>query len=289
MKNYGFLALALLALFSARAQVNQDFNKSLNQVGACWQFYQMKISAQNPINSGNQRRALAGDATEGDPAYYMQTPLLNFNGSGSIDFKHKLDVNDGSHRELQILLKDPSERLVQVVHSTIYVDSNGVNGLANPTQVQNTSIPINFSGDYYLQFYMISRGGTSVLRLDDLSINALDVSNADSANAHGYCREDDVIYDTICAGDRAQYSLPFPIPQSTWEWTWQGQVGGTVDSSLVTSAKDSLVEVQWSAQASGNYVLRATEVRPPYNARDYKVRFRVFVRPKPSSGPIYHY
>lgn len=282
------LLFLLLGILSAQAQVSYDFNQSLNQLGPCWQVYNMEISTQNTINNGRNKKALAGTVPNGNPAYYLQSALLQFNGNGAISFQHKLSANNGRHRELQVLLLDTAERIQQVLYQYTYIDSAG-GGAANPSASQNVSLPVNFNGDYYLKFQFIGVQGNSVGILDDLSIAATDVSNSALANAYGYCREDDIIRDTICPGESLRYELPYPIPQSTWEWSWQGaQVGGAIDTTLVSSAKDTLIDLEWNAQAQGDYILEATEVRPPYNSRDYKVEYRIHVLARPQTGAIYH-
>lgn len=95
-------------------QIVQDFNRSVNQIGDCWQNYNMYIETQNTGNSSNQKKALTGSSPDGDPAYHFTSPIIEFNGSGSVDFRHKMSDVDGDERILTLYLLDQAERVQQV-------------------------------------------------------------------------------------------------------------------------------------------------------------------------------
>jgi len=279
---YGLIML--LFAFGLRAQtVVQNFNQSVNQIGDCWQWQDMEITTKNSINSANQKKALTGKVVDGDPAYHFTSPIIEYNGSGFIDFRHKLDFANGTHRELQIQLLDVNENLVQVLHSHVYIDSaTGTYPNGTPTNVVQTVVPVTFTGIYILRFYFISSGGTSFAMVDDIFIDGQDMSDPNNDNGYGYCRADDYIYDTLCAGSNELYTVPYPVSGSDWTWTFLGTSGGRIDSTLVFGQEDTTVGVSWDITASGDYILEATEIKPPYNTTSYSVEYNLHVLPAPT-------
>jgi len=276
------ILLFTLSLSSLLGQtVSQNFNKSVNQIGECWQWENMKITTKNTINSKNQKKALTGTNPTGDPAYHFTSPIIRYSSSGNIVFKHKLDANNGNHRELQVRLLDINENLISVLHSHVYIDSlSGSTPNGNPTNVVQTTIPITFSGTYILRFHIIGDGGTSLFMVDDIEIDGSDQSDFTNDNGYGYCRANDTIYDTICAYESEIYHTPLQIVASTWEWSFNGTQGGQIDTTLIAGNADSIAEVTWGANG-GDFELWATEVRPPYNTRTYIVHYMVHVLPPP--------
>lgn len=259
----------------------QNFNQSVNQIGDCWQMENMKITTKNTIFNANQKKALVGTNTDGDPAYTFTSPLFYFNGTGKIEFYHKLTVADGIYRELELVLIDKSDKVVQTVFNHVYIDSLGNYPNGNPTTPVLSSISVNWTGEYRLQWRVTSWGGTGFAMFDNIVVDAMDVSDASNDNGYGYCKPDDVIYDTICAGSLYQHDVPYAIAQSDWTWTWLSGAGGTIDSTLVAGPVDTSIYVQWAYTASGDYILEATEIRPPYNTTTYSVEMRIHVLPVP--------
>ena len=283
MKVFWVTIVFILSMQVCLAQlVTQDFNKSVNQIGGCWQLHNMTITTKNSINSGSNKKALAGTVVNGNPAYYFTSPFLNFYGSGSITFRHKLDYNDGNHRELQIQLLDGSENLVNTIYRHVYIDSatgNRPNG--TPTQVMQPNIAINWTGNYFLRFYVISDGGTSLLRLDDIRIDAFDISSAAYNNGAGFCRAADTIHDTICAGGAQSLNLPIAVGGSTWAWNFNGPAGGTIDTTLVSGEEDTLAAISWNVTANGDYEILVNQYDPSIGLTSYSVHFLINVRSAP--------
>lgn len=279
-----YLILFMIAVASLSGQtVTQNFNKSVNQIGDCWQMLNMAITTKNTINGGSQKKALVGTVTDGNPAYYFTSPIIEFNGSGIIDLKHKLNANNGTHRELQVLLLDVNENPLTLLHSHVYIDStSGSTPNGNPTIASQITIPVTFTGIYILRFNFISSGGSSFGMVDDIYIDGQDMSDANNDNGFGYCRADDVIYDTICAGVNQLYTVPYPVAGSEWNWAFFGNNGGRIDSSLVVGPEDTTIGVAWEYSSVGDYTLISTELKPPYNTTTYSVHYNIHVLEAPT-------
>lgn len=285
MPKYILLFILCVSQLSAQTTntIVQNFNQSVNQIGDCWQWENMTITTKNTIFNNNQKKAIIGTNVNGFPAYHFTSPLINFNGSGSISFWHKLNADNGFHREVRLVLLDQSENVVQVLHNHVYIDSaNGSRPNGNPTTNYNTSISVTFTGTYYIRWEVISKGGTSFAMFDNMEIDGIDTSDGTNDNGYGYCRGDDVVYDTLCAGSYYQHDLPYPISGSDWTWTFTRGMGGMIDSTFVSGPHDTAVKVQWDFTAGGDYTLEATEIRSPYNTTTYSVDFLIHVLPAPS-------
>lgn len=121
-------------------------------------------------------------------------------------------------------------------------------------------------------------GGTSLGMVDDIVIDGVDMSDGINDKGYGYCRPDDYVTDTVCAGEQNwELQVPFPIPGSDWSWTWLGGTNpGIIDADLVPGEIDSLIQIDWGYNP-GVYVLEATEIRPPYLTTTYSVEFTIYV------------
>ena len=117
--------------------------------------------------------------------------------------------------------------------------------------------------------------------IDDIDISGTDVSNGGNDNGHGYCRADDVVYDTVCVGTSKNYKVPLVIYGSSWDWVFFPNAAvGNLDSTLVTGPIDSMVTINWLNQP-GDYQFEATEIRPPYNTDTYSIMYNVHVLTAP--------
>lgn len=270
-------------------RIVQGFNQSVNQIGDCWQNYNMAITTKNTINRANQKKALVGQSPLGQPAYHFTSPLLSFNGSGNIAFRHKLTAANGQNRRLELQLLDAAERPVQTLFTYQY-RFQGSNPNGNPTQTVNTQVPVTWTGTYILRWsFSGSGGGNSVAMVDDITISATDVSDPRNDNGYGYCRPDDVVYDTVCADSRSLHKVPYPIAGSNWQWQLKPTSSlATLDTTVVGGPQDTTAAVNWQTGAAGDYELNATEIRPPYQTTTYNVLFYLHVLPAPRTGPIWH-
>lgn len=262
-------------------QVTQNFNQSVNQIGDCWNYSNMKITTKNTINKKNHKKALTGTTAVGNPAYYFQSPFIQFNGAGTVEFKHKLDGPSGTDRSMRLVLLDSSENIVQVLHAYTYI-SGGAFPNGNPTTVVNVSIPVTWSGVYTLRWEFFGVGGTSNAMIDDIVVDGTDVSDGSQDNGYGYCRHDDVVYDTICAGQTLLHEVPYGMEGHEWNWAWLNGAGGSIDQDHIASDQDTIVEITWLSTASGDYVLEATETRLPWRTNTYNVTFYIHVLPLPT-------
>lgn len=274
------LCLLMLAI-QGQAQVVQNFNQSVNQIGQCWQKYNMEITTKNTINRSNQKKALVGSSPLGSPAYFFMSPIMQFNGTGVLNFSHKLTAYNGQSRSMRLVLLDQAERPVQVLHQYEYI-ANGVAVNGNPTTVVTANIPITWTGTYILKWEFTGTGdGSSVAMVDDIYIDGIDMSDGTNDNGFGYCRADDVVYDTVCAGSTVLHKVPFPIQESDWNWDMM-TAEGALDTTVVNGPKDTVMAFSWDLNASGDYELEATELRYPYMTTSYSVRFYIHVKPAPS-------
>lgn len=274
--------LIIVAFQCANAQVIQNFNQSTNQIGSCWWNENMEITTKNTINKANEKKALVGSTPTGSPAYFFSSPLLQMNGTGVIQFNHKLTSNSGTDRVLNLFIMNRDETYKLNIYSYIYIQG-GINPNGPPTQTVSVSLPITLTGEFFLRWEFSGVGGNSLGMVDDIYIDAIDLSDGTNDNGYGYCRADDEVWDTVCAGELAVHKVPYAIQASTWQWDFMPGAGvGLLDSSVVTGAKDTMVEVNWSYGASGDYQMEATEIRPPYNTTTYSVLFHVHVLPPPT-------
>lgn len=262
-------------------QVTQNFNKSVNQIGDCWNWTNMKITTKNTINKNKNKKALTGTTPVGNPAYHFQSPFIQFNGAGAINFRHKLDGTSGTDRSMRLVLLDSAENVVQVLHNYTYI-AGGTFPNGNPTNVVNVSVPITWSGVFILRWEFFGVGGKSLSMIDDIEIDGTDVSDSEQDNGHGYCRNDDVVYDTICAGTTALHAVPYPMEGHVWNWAWTSGNGGSINQNYIRSQEDTIVEINWNSTASGDYVLQATETRMPWGTTTYDVTFYIHVEPLPT-------
>ncbi len=276
---YHLAFMLLLISISGVAQVSENFNQSINQV-VCWEVYNMEITTRNTINSGSQKKALVGLNGAGSPAHTFTTPPINFNGGGNIEFKHKLNVNAGTSRTLTVYLLREDERLIQTLYTHVY-RSGGTSPNGNPTTPISTSINVTWTGVHFIKWVWEGTGTGSEGMIDDIDITGTDMSSGGNDNGHGYCRADDVVYDTVCVGTSKDYKVPLVIYGSSWDWVFypNGTVG-SLDSTLVNGPIDSMVTVEWYNQP-GDYQFEATEIRPPYNTDSYNIMYNIHVLPAP--------
>lgn len=273
---YAFL-LFIITPIIGQAQIIQNFNMSVNQIGDCWQNYNMYIETQGTLNKNNQKKALTGLSPNGNPAYHFTSPIIEFSATGTIDFRHKMSDADGTERILTLYLLDQAERVVQVIYTHVYRTA-GTSPNGNPVTIINTSIPVTWTGIYILRWEWNSVGGVSVGMVDDVVIDGVDMSDGTNDNGYGYCRPDDYVIDTVCAGVQDwDLKVPYPIPGSDWSWDWFPDTPpGLIDTSIVDGPMDSTIQVDWNF-SPGVYVLEATEIRPPHMTTTYSVEFTIYV------------
>lgn len=280
--SYKLIFILALAPFLGFSQINQDFNQSVNQIGDCWQKYNMYIETQNTLNKANERKALTGSSPVGNPAYHFTSPIIEFGGNGSIEFRHKMSDVDGNERVLTLYLLDEEEKVTQVVYSHVF-RTGGTSPNGNPTNIINVSIPITWTGVFILRWEWMGAGGSSVGMIDDIIIDGEDMSDGSNDNGYGYCRPDDFVSDTVCAGTQDwDLKVPYVIQGSDWSWDFQAAASvGSIDTSIVVGLMDSMIQVDWNYEP-GIYHIEATEIRPPHMTTSYSVDFTIYVLDYPS-------
>lgn len=276
---YRLLLMLLLVAYGGAAQVSENFNQSINQV-FCWEVYNMEITTRNTINSGNEKKALVGLNGAGSPAHTFTTPPINFNGAGNVEFRHKLTANAGTNRSLTVYLLREDERVIQTLYTHVY-RSGGTSPNGNPTTPISTSINVTWTGVHFIKWVWEGTGKGSEGMIDDIDITGTNVSNGGNDNGYGYCRADDVVYDTVCVGTTKNYKVPLVIAGSAWQWEFfPTKTVGMLDSTLVKGPIDSMVTVSWFNQP-GDYQMEATEIRPPYYTESYSIMYNIHVLPPP--------
>ncbi len=282
LRRHIVLLLMLVSTVGQAQQIVQNFNESTNQIGNCWWNYNMYIETQNTINNALEKKALMGKTPLGSPAYFFMSPMMYMNGTGSITFRHRLSDTSGIDRSMSLYLLNRDETFIINIYDHIYIQADTFpNG--DPTITVNVTIPITWTGEFFLRWeFYGSGGGTSLAMVDDIYIDATDISDGDNDNGYGYCRADDEVWDTVCAGEVQLLTVPYPIQISSWSWDfWPGSSVGILDSTYLAGDKDTTVEISWSYNALGDYQFEVTEIRPPYNTTTYSVLFNVHVLPGP--------
>ena len=280
-----FIMLAMAV--SGVAQISQEFNQSINQVGACWQAYGMSIDTRNGPNgnTGNQKKHLATDTAEGG---MLISPLIFFENPGIITFKHNISIDDGDERTLSLYLLDEQEVVIDTLFHHVY-RTGGSNGGVPATTVLTDTIIINpayiSTVDPYILMWEWEATGTNIKgtgRIDDIYIDGDEFSDPNNNNGDGYCRFDEILYDTVCTWDTSVlYKVPTVIVNSTWSWEFGAPSSvGYLDSTIVPGPMDTLVEVRWK-DVPGTYVVKVTEIRPLAETYTYDVTYYVTVYESP--------
>jgi len=178
-----FMALALFL----PAQVTENFNHGDRNItrSNCWQTWSTAVKTKNyGINTGADAPMLQTGALSGGN-HELISPFVDFSGSGTITFKHKLSAANGSQRDLTVTLLDENGATVQTLLSHTYRSGNS-NSNGNPTVTINESIPVNWTGIRQVKWLWTGSGGSSRGVIDDVSISGTYAADPSQNNA-GVC------------------------------------------------------------------------------------------------------
>mgnify|MGYP000082211709 CR=1 FL=1 len=149
--------------------VTNDFEEGNRNVYAaqCWIFQATTVESNGVISGNFSMRT--GPMTSPVNPQILTSPWVNLDGSGTLDFKHKLDNFRGT-KELTVLLLDNSGNVNPPVVLYYYDYADGI-------QLQNVSIPITATGIHRIAWVFRGTGGNSRGFLDDVSIPGTYASN----------------------------------------------------------------------------------------------------------------
>lgn len=179
MKNLKFSLVLLLASGSlfATNQVKENFNHGCEWISKvfCWNFCYVNLT-KCPGSVGINNYHEAGLAYTRKLSGYcdyakIYSPYGNFDGTGTVSFKHKLTNNSGKHRRLRVYLLKPNGQVEAKIFDHTYINSYSVNG--NPSSTQAESIPVTWTGVYKVVWLWTGSKGHSRGLIDDIEIDAV--------------------------------------------------------------------------------------------------------------------
>lgn len=147
---------------TAENPVVQDFESGDRNIefAKCWLFQATVISSTNAISGNYSLRT--GPMTSPVNPQVLTSPWVDLDGTGTLDFSHKLDDFRGT-KELTVLLLDNSGNANDPVVLYYYDYANGIG-------VQDISIPITQTGIHRIAWVFRGTGGNARGHLDDVSI-----------------------------------------------------------------------------------------------------------------------
>lgn len=262
----------LLLLFSTGAAtygqtLEEDYNNgSINQRETdCWIFENFEFSSgnSNPINSSGGEKKHG--ATAGMDSYNffdistwfsnasMTTPFVYFDGTGTINFQHKAEIDDysilaGGYLDLYLIDPDGNYVFPSVFDHTYRIPSFFNQHPDGPAEIAQTeSVAITWTGLYRLQWIWndYSDAETEYF-IDDIVI---DTSGVPFIETDTVCFEEVVQHtpdDAVSAG--APYNFEYT-------WSWVGTTGGTLTAQ---TTNDRTAQVDWNV-GPGTYRLKSVE------------------------------
>ncbi len=161
-----FVAAAALAFMLLRPMAEsfyQGFESGSRTTEAnnCWVFQSFDVR-EGESNITGRYAARSGQLT--GTSNYLTTPIVMMSeGTGTLTFKHNVNTLSGStSKNLQVILIDFATGVQDTVWTFTY--SN--------TSVQNTSITINHSGAFKIQWRAWGVGGSGRVWLDNITVPA---------------------------------------------------------------------------------------------------------------------
>lgn len=165
------LTVLLSSIFFLKAQVTENFDHGNRNISRsnCWQTWSTDVKTKNyGINSGAAAPMLQTGQLSGNN-HELISPFVDFSGTGSITFKHKLSNTNGNDRSLTVTLLDENGTVLQTLLTHIY-KSGGNTPNGNPTNTLNESITVTWAGVRQIKWLWTGSGGTSRGLIDDVSI-----------------------------------------------------------------------------------------------------------------------
>ncbi|MEM7658113.1 MAG: T9SS type A sorting domain-containing protein [Bacteroidota bacterium] len=164
-------------------------------ISNCWFFSSTSIrTSGSDLITGNTVRT--GQLTNTTNPHTMGIPCTEFAGTGTIEFDHKVHTMAGNiYKQLDVVLVDPSSGTSRAVMDTIFTHTY------TNTNLVNTVLNVDFSGEYKIEFRWIGRGGQGRGWLDNLTIGGTNISDPDNGCA---CK-----------------SSNFPVEWADFQVSWQ--------------------------------------------------------------------
>lgn len=162
-----------------RSIVTQNFESGSRNIERefCWQFYSTSINGGNNALTG-QFSMRTGQMSSMTDTHDLLSPWIDFNGTGTIEFIHKLTSFNGASKHLDVILVSYPDLTETMIYSHDYNNTNSL---------QSVSIPIDFSGIHLIRWVFYGDGGNSRGLLDDIAIDGELAVDYDSNNGSGVC------------------------------------------------------------------------------------------------------
>ncbi len=245
------ILLCTLFCSVARSQVvSEDFNHGSQSIseGNCWEYDNVSIATASSMNSGGDAPLAHADINGLLTSAELASPFIQFNGKGTITFKHKMaaDAWYFGSSVLQLYLRDVSGNLTGPYFSHTYRQISFTNPSpnGNPTTTRSASVSISFNGFYQVVWRWAGVSSYANALLDDVIIPS------DTSSLHQYdtaCAQNlNVLYEPSTATTAANFS---------YSWSWVDPSGGSLNR---INSNNRTAEVDWTAGA-GNYILLARE------------------------------
>jgi LruC domain-containing protein len=142
----------------------------------CWQFFSTNIVGAETISGQFSMRT--GQMSSLSNTHDLISPWIEFNGSGTIDFKHKINNFSGSSKFLDVKVINYPELTETLIYTYTYSNGN---------LSQTVSVPVTFSGVHQIKWVFYGSGGNSRGFLDDIVISGTSVADISSNTGSGVC------------------------------------------------------------------------------------------------------
>lgn len=150
----------------------EEGNRTAYQL-LCWGFISTTVNGSNPINGQwNMRSSQLSNPS--DPNV-LSTPWIEFNGTGTVDFSHRLAANNSSNVTMALFYTDSFGNPVTSSPLYTYTYSN-TSGL----QEVSVNIPAELTGVRKLVWVFVGNGGNSRVQLDDIFVSGMYASDPDN-------------------------------------------------------------------------------------------------------------
>lgn len=268
-KIYYYINLVLGTVFLSTIGHAQTVSEDFNQGGynslqsRCWESTNFEVNSNNPITTTSPKKHGATVDMSSTSIWdifsqsTLTSPYIYFDGSGNVTFKHKADHDYPwyvySQLDLYLLSPDGTMSASVFTHNYKYFTAWG-NG--DPTLVQNSTLPITWTGYYRLIWVWQDFASTTEFYIDDIVIEGS--KSADTTQEYqGFCPAIMYAADTVCGGEQDdQRTTLYPRASRSYAWSFTGATGGTFDLSLTTN--DQTVETDWTV-TNGDYQILAQE------------------------------
>ncbi len=176
-------------------------------------------------------------------------------GTGSVEFEHKLRQATGTYVNLTVEIQDIRRNVVQTIINHDHRSGNS-NANGNPTNTNSESVGISYSGYGQVVFTWTGTNANVDAFIDDISIDAVFSSDQENeVNGSCPCRME--TQDTVCGSAMGeQFTAIESISNESYSWAFEGTSGGTINTGLVSN--DSTRSVDF-VSTPRDYELRAVK------------------------------